>query len=225
MLAGLVSPTTPAEQPAYRVTRVGAVPSSTEVTTREHRKSQKVQKWSGSLVDANCVTNVLRQLPFIDPVILPDPLSRFLQIVESSRRAEQGRDSRTGSPQGQPLPPSESAMSTNSDGEPETSERELAAQAVQLRRAKMYEQVVKACTPNRPTTHFGLVVAGEQFLKFDTAGDFKAKEAIIAWAIEPGNTIKAKVKGVIAEADTVRVASIEINGRIPPRALLGPGGQ
>jgi hypothetical protein len=59
----------------------------------------------------------------------------------------------------------------------------------------------------------GLFVSGGRLLKFDSAGNFKAKEALSVTDIEPGMPVKAKVTGVIVEeADTVMVASIEIKG-------------
>jgi flavoprotein len=95
-------------------------------------------------------------------------------------------------------------------------------QRAQLKRAKVLEQVVKACTPTPPTMHYGLVVSGGQLLKFDAAGDSKAKEAINVSAVEPGKALRVTVTGVIEAEDTVRVASIESTRRIPaPRASSG----
>ncbi len=110
----------------------------------------------------------------------------------------------------------------DSDGEPEASERQIAMQTAQLKRAKMLEDVATACTASRPTMHYGLLISGGRLLKFDAAGDFKAKEAIDISPVEPGKTVKVKVTGIVEAEGTVRVASIELNGRTPPpRASSG----
>jgi hypothetical protein len=102
------------------------------------------------------------------------------------------------------------------------SERQIAMQTAQLKRPKMLEDVAKACTPSRPTMHYGLLISGGQLLKFDAAGDFKAKEAVDISPVEPGKTVKVKVTGIVEAEDTSRVASIELKGRIPPpRASSG----
>jgi hypothetical protein len=95
-------------------------------------------------------------------------------------------------------------------------------QTAQVKRAKLLQDVATACTPRRPTMHYGLLISGGTLLKFDAAGDFKAKEAIENSPVEPGKTAKVKVTGIVEAEDTVRVASIELKGRIPPpRASSG----
>ena len=185
-------------------------------------KPQKHRKWTGSLVDAGCITTALRRFPSADEALFPDPLSRFWQTLQDSQRADQERKSGGWSPQGQRQTPSKAAWTGDSDGEPEASEQQIAMQRAQLKRAKVLEQVVKACTPTPPTMHYGLVVSGGQLLKFDAAGDSKAKEAINVSAVEPGKALRVTVTGVIEAEDTVRVASIESTRRIPaPRASSG----
>jgi len=179
-------------------------------------KAQKPRKWTGSLVDADCMSKALSQVHGIDEALFPDPLSGFWQTLESSQRAGQERNSGAWSPQGQPQTTSQVAWSRESDGEPDASERQIAMQTAQLKRAKMLETVATACTPRRPTMHYGLLISGGQLLKFDAAGDFKAKEAIEISPVEPGKTVKVKVTGIVEAEDTVRVASIQLKGRIPP---------
>ncbi len=185
-------------------------------------KAQKPRKWTGSLVDADCMSKALRRVSGIDEALFPDPLSEFWQTLQDSQRAEQERNSGGWSPQGQPQTPSRAAWSRESDGEPDASERQIATQTAQLQKAKMLENVATACTPRRPTMHYGLLISSGTLLKFDAAGDFKAKEAIEISPVEPGKTFKVKVTGIVEADDTVRVASIELKGRIPPpRASSG----
>ena len=185
-------------------------------------KAQKPRKWTGSLVDADCMSKALRRVSGIDEALFPDPLSGYWQTLESSQRTGQERNSGAWSPQGQPETPSHAAWSMDSDGEPEGSERQIAVQAAQLKRAKMLEDVATAFTPSRPTMHYGLLISGGTLLKFDAAGNFKAKEASEISPVEPGKTVKVKVTGIVEAEDTVRVASIELKGRIPPpRASSG----
>ena len=187
-----------------------------------HEKTQRVRKWTGNLVDADCMSKALHRVSGTEEGLFPDPLSEFCQTLESSQRAGQERNSGAWSPQGQPETPSHAAWSMDSDGEPEASERQIALQRAQLKRAKMLEDVATTCTPSRPTMHYGLLISGGQLLKFDAAGDFKAKEAIDISPVEPGKTVKVKVTGIVEAEDTVRVASIELKGRIPPpRASSG----
>jgi hypothetical protein len=168
------------------------------------------------------MSKALPRVPGTDEGLLPDPLSEFWQTLQSSQRTEQERNSGAWSPQGQPETPSHAAWSMDSEGEPEASERQIAMQTAQLKRAKMLEDVAKACTPSRPTMHYGLLISGGQLLKFDAAGDFKAKEAVDISPVEPGKTVNVKVTGIVEVEDTVRVASIELKGRIPPpRASSG----
>lgn len=179
------------------------------------RKPQKPRNWTGTLVDAGCMTTAMSRFPSADETHFPDPLSGFRQTLQDSQPAPQGRNSRGWSPQGQPQTPSQAAWTKDSDGEPEASEQQIAMQTAQLKRAKVLEQEVKACTPTTPTTHYGLVISGGQLLKFDTGGDLKAKEAIGVSAVEPGKTLKARVTGVIQADDSARVASIVVKNRIP----------
>jgi len=186
------------------------------------KKPQKTRKWTGRLVDAGCMNNALRLVSPLDEALFADPLSQFWQTLQNSQRADQERNSGGRSPEGQPQTPSKAAWTRDSDGEPEASEQQIAMQRAQLKRAKVIEQVVQACAPTPPTMHYGLVISSGQVLKFDTAGDFKAKEAINVSAVEPGKALNVKVKGVIEAEDTVRVASIEFTHRIPaPRASSG----
>jgi len=178
-------------------------------------KPQKLRKWTGNLVDAGCFTNVLRRVPSIDETLFPDPLSGFWQTLQSSQRAAQDRKSGGWSPQGQPQTASQTGWAGDSDGEPDASERQIAMQTAQLKRAKALEQVVKACSPGPPTTHYGMLVSGGQLLQFDSAGDFKAKEAINVSVVEPGKVLKVKVAGVIRGEGTIQVAAIEFARRIP----------
>jgi len=185
-------------------------------------KAQKPRKWTGSLVDADCMSNASRRVPGIDEALFPDPLSEFWQTLEGSQRAGQDRNSGAWSPRGQPETPSHAAWSMDSDGEPDASERQIAMQTAQLKRARMLADVATACTPSRPTTHYGLLISGGTLLKFDAAGNFKAKEASGISPGEPGKTVKVKVTGIVEAEDTLRVASIELKGRIPPpRASSG----
>jgi len=186
------------------------------------KKPHKIRKWTGRLVDAGCMNNALRQVSPLDEALFPDPLSQFWQTLQNAQGADQERNSGGWSPEGQPQTPSRAAWARDSDGEPEASEQQIAMQRAQLKRAKVLEQVVKACTPTPRTVYYGLVVSSGQLLKFDTAGDFKAKEASNVSAVEPGKALKVKVTGVIEAEDTVRVASIEFTHRIPaPRASSG----
>jgi len=185
-------------------------------------KPQKARRLTGNLIDAGCMSIALRQAPSFDETLFPDPLAGFWQTLQSSQLAEQERNARERSPQGQPQTLSRSAWTGESDGEPNASEQQIAMQTAQLKRARMLEQVTKACTPNPSSQHYGLVVSGGRFLRFDTVGDSKARDAINASPIEPGKTLKVKVTGVIEALDTLRVASIEIKGRIPaPRVSSG----
>ena len=185
-------------------------------------RTQRVRKWTGSLVDADCMSKASHRVPGADEALFPDPLAEFWLTLQSSKRTEQERNSGAWSPQGQPETPSHAAWSMDSDGEPEASERQIAMQNAQLKRSRILDDVAKACTPSRPTMHFGLLISGGQLLKFDAPGDSKAKEAIDISPVEPGKTVKVKVTGIVEADDTVRVASIELKGRIPPpRASAG----
>jgi len=237
MMAALLNGATPSgpsdyvlQEPAASQT-AGSLSASEEVPQSpgaqssqpvQPRKPQKRRRWTGSLVDVGCMNNAPGRDPALDEALFPDPLSGFWQTLQNSQRAEQERKSGGWSPRGQPETPSKTAWTRDSDGEPEASEQQIAMQTAQLKRAKALEQVVKACTPTPPTSHYGLVISGGQVLKFDAAGDFKAKEAISVSAVEPGKALKVKVTGSIEAEDTVRVASIEFTHRIPaPRVSSG----
>jgi hypothetical protein len=171
--------------------------------------------------------NALRQIPSLDQTAFAKPLSAFWQSVESSQLDQQVHHSGAWSPQAPSPAPSQAAWSRESDGEPEISERELAMQTAQLRQSTVLEQGAKACAPNNPTTHYGLVISSGELLRFDTAGNSKAKEAENISAperIERGRTVKASVTGVLESENRVRVASIKMRGRIPaPRAAVKSG--
>ncbi len=38
-----------------------------------HEKTQRVRKWTGSLVDADCLSKALRRVPGTDGALFPDP--------------------------------------------------------------------------------------------------------------------------------------------------------
>ncbi len=107
-------------------------------------KAQKPRKWTGSLVDADCMSKALRRVSGIDEALFPDPLSEFWQTLQDSQRAEQERNSGGWSPQGQPQTPSQAAWSRESDGEPDASERQIATQTAQLQKARMLQDVATA---------------------------------------------------------------------------------
>jgi hypothetical protein len=165
------------------------------------------------------MSNALDRRASYDEALFPDPLADSWQTLQSAERAEQERNSGVWSPQGQPKTPSKVGWTGDSDGEPEASERQLAMQRAQLNAAERLEQTVKACTPMSSTRHYGLVVSSGELLKFDSAGDFKARDAMNTSAVEPGKTLKIKVTGVIEGENTLRVAAIEIKGRIPAPRL------
>ena len=212
--AGSAPPSSPGEQPEEPSfedltypPRVPAVPQMPPL----QGKPQKIHKWTGNLVDANCMADALRQVPSLGQMLIPEPLDQ--QAWQISQHPSQ----MTGSPstQGQPPLPGLPNSAPGPNGDPEISERELALQAAQLKRANLMEQQVKACAPQRPTSHFGLFVSDGYLLKFDAAGDFKALDALRALPVRPGKNVRAKVTGVmVEEADTVRVASIEIKSQI-----------
>jgi len=179
------------------------------------RKPQKSRKWTGNLVDAVCMSNSLDRLSSLNEALLPDPLSDFWQTLQSAERAGQKRNSGVWSPQGQPQTPSEAASARDADGEPDASERQIAVQQAQLKRVNNLEQAVKACTPTGSTVHYGLVVSGGKLLKFDSAGDSKARHAVNTSPIERGKALRVKVTGVIEPEGNLRDASIEIRDRIP----------
>jgi hypothetical protein len=180
-----------------------SVPSAARPASKE--KSPKVHKWTGSLVDSICMADALRQVPSLDQILFPEPLSQYyLQALQGSQRTSQGTGSGISSPQGQPHPPGPPSDSPGSNGDPETSERELAMQAAQLRRAELMDHQVKVCTPSPPTSHFGLFVSDGYLLKFDAAGDFRAMKALKASVLQPGKAVKAKVTGVLIEEEDLR---------------------
>lgn len=183
------------------------------------KKSQKPRKWTGNLVDAACMNKALNRLPSYDEALFPDPLAGIWQTLHNGEQAERERNPGAWSPQGQPQTPSKAAWSGDSDGEPEASERQLAMQRAQLKAAERLEQGVKACTPIPSTMHYGLVVSSGELLKFDSAGDSKARDAMNTSPVEPGETVKVKVTAVIEAEDTLRVAAIEIKGRVPALRL------
>jgi hypothetical protein len=185
-------------------------------------KTPKIHKLTGSLVDATCMAVALHQVPSLDQMVDPEPLLQYyLQAMESLAHPSQGTGPGILHTQGQPQTPSQPTGSPVLNGEPETSEREMAMQAAQLWRADLMEHEAKLCSPNKPTSHFGILLSGGHLLRFDAAGDIKAIKALKTSDTEPGKAVKVKVAGVILEEeDTVSVASIEIKGQI--RSYQGP---
>lgn len=193
------------------------------VSPSSQGKTSKVHKWTGSLVDSTCMAEALRQMPSMEQSAYLEPLSQYyLQAVEKYDHPSQGggmATSMTG-PGEQPTEvspqtPGQPTGSPGLTGEPETSEHELAMQAAQLKRADQLQHQVKMCTPNKPTSHFGMVLSNGQFLRFDTEGDAKVSKALQPSDLPRGRTVKVKVVGVIIKDDnTVTVASIEIKGQM-----------
>lgn len=182
-------------------------------------KPAKLHTWNGSLVNAICMAESLREIPSIDQMLYPEPLLGYYAkgIEDSERPAVQG----TGSGAAQ----AGSGTQAASNGEPETSERELDMQAAELRRADLLKQKVNVCLPNQRTAHFGIVVPQGDLLTFDAAGDFQAQKAIQSSMVQAGKALKAKVTGVIIqEKDVIKVASILIKGRIRPSHALFESG-
>lgn len=50
-------------------------------------------------------------------------------------------------------------------------------------------------------------------VQFDRDGDARAAEALKGASVQPGKKVKAKVTGVMADANTVKVASVEVKGK------------
>jgi hypothetical protein len=175
-------------------------------------KSPRVLKWTGSLVDSGCMADALRQVPSMDQILSPEPLSQYyFQALHDSQRTgqENAPGPYTKIPSHSPGP----SAAPGSNADPETSDHELEMQKAQLKRAELMDQKVRMCTPNHPPSHFGLFVPDGRLLKFDAGGDLKAMKAFTAAVLRPGRALKAKVRGVFNEEEnTVRVASIEIKG-------------
>lgn len=184
------------------------LPASAHLSTTMPRHTKKLRKWTGNLVDVVCMQSALRQIP--SPNQLANPLSQYFDVLEKTQRDQQEHTSPVGS-----APPNRAESSLDRDGEPQSSEREIAAQEAQLWRMKMLEEAATACTPRNPTKHFGLWIAEGKLLKFDDAGNLKSKEIVDTSRLEPGQKVKVRVTGAIEEADTISVASIEIKQRIP----------
>lgn len=181
----------------------------------------KLQRWSGNLVDAACMSSVLREVPPVDKFVYPSPPLPLPGSTDDGPRAAPAKAAAPATyPLGGPPSPAQPESPGINENDPELSKRELELQAADLKRAKVLEHAVKTCMPKTPTAHFGLLVSGERLLKFDPLGDLKAMQAIKTTLHQPGKMVKARVTGAMEAGDTVRVASIEIKNRIPNPEVL-----
>lgn len=158
------------------------------------------QEWTGNLIDVGCMSNALHRVSSVDETLLPDPFLQFWQTLETSQRADQERNSGGWSPQGQPQTPSRTAWTRDSDGEPEASEQQIAMHRAQLKRAKVLEHVVKACTLTPPTMHYGLVISGGQLLCYWVSWRVQEQNGRTALSFFKRHVIAA----TMLEADTPR---------------------
>jgi len=189
-------------------------------------KVPKLQKWSGTLVNAVCMAESLRQIPSISEMLYPEPLLQYYQQgIEGSDHPPQGTGS--GAAAGDESHPAGQPRDLN-NGEPETSQRELDMQAAELRRVELVKQKVNVCLPNEMTAHFGILVPAGDLLTFDATGDSKARKELKHTSISVGKRVKAKVTGATTkegEVEVIKVSSIEIKGLAirPSRALVESG--
>jgi hypothetical protein len=179
-----------------------------ESSSNATQKPPKEKHFSGKLVDVNCMVKAMS--------------TQTGATDENSGRPNAGAPQRewlaegpgqtSPSPQmgpGQPrqtgaLPPGQ-----NPDQNPDISQ----AQAAQMARAEKLDQEAKQCVATTSTTAFGLVPPGGQMVKFNDDGNNKAGEALRTITVEPGKPVKAKVTGILAGGDTIKVSSVEIKDK------------
>ncbi len=206
---------TPDGRDAQSPTTAQSIDSSTQTAaSSEKHKREKQKRWSGSLVDTNCMATAMSGAAgAIDQgssqpdagstqTRLPEPVPE--NPAPQPGRSPSARMDPSQSRQAGVLPPGQ-----NPDQNPDISQ----AQAAQMARASRVDNQAKQCAATVATTAFGLALPGGQVVRLDGEGNAKASEALKAITVEPGKPVKAKVTGTLESGDTVKVALVEIKGK------------
>ncbi len=203
-----------AQSPSPATSVDSGIPNPT-TSTNKH-KGQKEKRWSGSLVDANCMAKAMSGAAGKQGPTQPNaggPRSQLFGSAPQNPPPQMG----PGQPrQGGALPSGQSQ-----EQNPDMSQ----AQAAEMARVAMVDKEAKQCAATAATTTFGLVISGGQVVKFDDEGNTKVGDALKAVTIEPGKQVKAKVTGTLEDGDTMKVASVEIKGKRSSSASATQGGR
>jgi hypothetical protein len=176
-------------------------------------KPEKQKHWSGSLVDANCITKVMSQVQA--GAAAGGPQRQMPHFVDAAPSAAAQAGQRPTGP-GQGGVPQEP---TNPQGRQNPGNYPDMTQSAQMAKATMMDQAAKQCTATASTQAFALV-SGADVMKLDDQGNSKASEAVKGVEVQPGKKVKAKVTGTM-EGETIKVAAVEVKGK---RASQPPAG-
>lgn len=220
----LAARTQDTEAPSTGSSNRSSTQNQAAISTNQHNR-EKQKRWSGNLVDANCMAKVMSGAATAtdQDSSRPDAGSRQRELPEpmpenpppqpdrsASPRMEPGQSRQTGA-----LPPGQ-----NPDQNPDISQ----AQAAEMARANKVDDEAKQCVASAETTVFGLVLPGGQVVRFDDEGNAKTGKALKTVTVEPGKRVKAKVTGTLEGGETVKVSSVEIKGKRLSRASTTQGG-
>jgi hypothetical protein len=192
----------------------GSAQNPTSTSAKKHNK-EKQKRWSGSLVDVNCMAKAMSASKDQGARPPDSSVPRTQWLDGGAQYPGQSPGQSSPSPQtgpGQPTQPT-MPMPGNPDRSPDTSQ----AQAAQMARAAMIDKEAKQCAATAATTAFGLVVSGGEVMKFDEQGNARANDALKSVsATTPGKALKAKVTGMVeGDGATVKVVSVEVKGKRP----------
>jgi hypothetical protein len=190
-------------------------PASTDASSTANQKiSNKEKHWSGTLVDVSCMAKELQagnnastQQP---TTAAPAGVPHFAN--EAGEPSPDGGQQRSG---GGMAPGEGSPSTTQTPGSTATAPTSgmSPADQAQMAKAERIDSAAKQCPPTSATQLFGLSMSGGQVVQFDRDGDSKAAEALKTVSVQPGKKVKAKVTGVMATVNTVKVASVEVKGK------------
>lgn len=224
---------TPQQYPTAQNPAAPVGPTATETpestypsSTAPPKMSNKEKHWSGSLVDVSCMAKELSagsKAPAQPPAVsAPQGVPHFTGEASEPQpdggQQPSGGGGMTGPGEGNPnttLPPATIANQTA----PEMSQ----AEAARMAKAARIDKAAKQCPTSSATQMFGLTMSGGQVVQFDQAGDAKAAEALKEVSVQPGTKVKAKVTGVMANANMVTVESVEVKGKRSPQGSAASG--
>lgn len=195
-------------------------------TSADHAGNHRERHWSGTLVDIGCMNTSLGPAAVREAASAPSlpmaHLSGWGAILPQPSPAEQHP------PDGNTLGPTQQgALLPAQDGtQPQPAPRGVVPDPATMaplpdpsggqsqERANVVNRAAKHCGVSTASATVGIATGEGQILKFDQAGATKARQALRTAdpQLKPGKKIKVKVSGMLADASTIAVASIEIKG-------------
>jgi hypothetical protein len=174
----------------------------------------KEKRWSGSLVDANCMAKALSSTGAPGagmPNVNPPGASHFGPSSGQAGQAGQGGTGPQSGGTGGPMPSTGPANNPSGPSMPNAGESQQEQQRDALERK--VDQAATSCAATPSTQNFGLARSNGKVVRFDQGGNAQAAAAVKGVELKPGKKVKATVTVTMQGTSLGKVASVKVKGK------------